>query len=313
MSPGLAVLGTAVGPGRVVGSVGVVGAVATAFAVAAVVAAAVARRRRLVVRHRCHELVAAGPIPRADPSDAAAPFPLDRSEQRGAPVHGLAGLARRRRQVEIAVGGPARRLAGRPGDDVRDARVGRALVVAVVVLVCGTGPVVAAAGALATWATPVAIAARARSRRREAVADETPEVVELIRLAIGSGLNVRLALDAVTRHHDGVIADEVRQALGRVERGERLADALDSMVLDSDAVRPLVDALVATERDGAPLVDPLDRVATDARTASRRRAEEAARRVPVKLLFPLVFCTLPAFVLLTVVPVLLRSLPSFAP
>ena len=80
-----------------------------------------------------------------------------------------------------------------------------------------------------------------------------------------------------------------------------------------DAVRPLVDALVAAERYGAPLAAALDRVADDARTTRRRQREEAARRVPVKLLFPLVFCTLPAFALLTVVPVLLRSLPSFAP
>ncbi len=40
----------------------------------------------------------------------------------------------------------------------------------------------------------------------------------------------------------------------------------------------------------------------------RRRAEARARTVPVRLLFPLVFCVLPAFVLLTVVPVLLDGI-----
>ena len=39
----------------------------------------------------------------------------------------------------------------------------------------------------------------------------------------------------------------------------------------------------------------------------RRRAEERARAVPVKLLFPLVCCTLPGFVLLAVVPAVLRA------
>jgi tight adherence protein C len=101
--------------------------------------------------------------------------------------------------------------------------------------------------------------------------------------------------------------------LARVDRGIRLADALDAVDREIEPVRPLVDALVATERYGAPLVASLDRVAADARDARRRTREEAARRVPVKLLFPLVFCTLPAFALLTVVPVLLRSLPSLAP
>ena len=42
----------------------------------------------------------------------------------------------------------------------------------------------------------------------------------------------------------------------------------------------------------------------------RRRAEEAARRLPVQLLFPLVLCVLPAFVLLAVVPLLLAAVPQ---
>jgi hypothetical protein len=46
---------------------------------------------------------------------------------------------------------------------------------------------------------------------------------------------------------------------------------------------------------------------------SRRRiaAEEAARTAPVKMLFPLVVCFLPAFVILTVAPVVLSALRSF--
>ena len=61
-----------------------------------------------------------------------------------------------------------------------------------------------------------------------------------------------------------------------------------------------------------PLVPGLERAGLELRLARRRRAEEAARRLPVRLLAPLLTCVLPAFVLLTVVPLLvaaLRSLP----
>jgi tight adherence protein C len=51
-------------------------------------------------------------------------------------------------------------------------------------------------------------------------------------------------------------------------------------------------------------------LAAEVRAERRRRAEAAARRVPVKLLFPLVLCVLPAFGLLTVVPLLAGAATS---
>ena len=77
---------------------------------------------------------------------------------------------------------------------------------------------------------------------------------------------------------------------------------------DSPALRGLVDALLASDRLGAPVGPQLARLADEERAALRRRAEAHARRVPVKLLFPLVFLVLPAFVLLTVVPGLVAGL-----
>jgi hypothetical protein len=71
---------------------------------------------------------------------------------------------------------------------------------------------------------------------------------------------------------------------------------------------PLADALLASDRLGAPVAPALARLATEQRIAARRRSEVHARRVPVRLLFPLVFLVLPAFVLLTVVPGLASGL-----
>lgn len=263
-------------------------------------------RRRSVVRRRCA-------------ADRAFAAPSGTRDSR--PGRPITDRGRRDRVAdalgwwhaqESAAGRTARRLTRRPADAEADQRLGRVIVVVLAVLVV-VGPVPATVTGFAMWAAPLVRRASRRARRRSALVDETPEIVDLIRLGVGSGLNVRLSLEAVVRHHRGLIAAELEAVLARVTRGDRLADALDSIGPDAEALGPLVDALVATERYGAPLVASLDRVAGDARTARRRRREEAARRVPVKLLFPLVFCTLPAFALLTVVPVLLRSLPSLAP
>jgi len=278
-------------------------ALVLAVVTALVVRQARHRRRRVELRRRL--VPGAGGTRGARAPDAATASVT--------PVTPVASVASAWRSLAVAAGAPLRRLARRPADAGADAAVGAAVLPALGALVLGSGAPLAAALGFAAWAGPVALGLGRRSRARRARIDEAPEVIDLIRLGVGAGLNVRLALEAVVRHHDGILATELRAVLGRVGRGERLADALDPMAGASDALRPLIDALVASERDGAPLGTTLDRVATDARLARRRRREEAARRVPVKLLFPLVFCTLPAFALLTVVPVLLRSLPSLAP
>ena len=211
------------------------------------------------------------------------------------------------------IGRRLRRLAGRPPQPARDRVVGVGTVVGVAALLV-LGVVPAAAALVITWAAPI-IRARARRRRREArVLDEVPEVVDLVRLAIGAGLNVRLALHAVAQHGDGLIVDELRRVDVRIERGDRVADVLADLASHDvlgEPVRPLLDALLATERYGAPIGPSLERVADEARLRRRRHHEAQARKLPVRLLFPLVCCTLPALILLTVVPALARSLPSF--
>lgn len=280
----------------VVGSAATLARAVLGVAIAlAAIAAITASQRRAAVRRRVRS------------GDLARPGPLGR---RPSP---LAATVAAGSELASGLGRVLRRVGGRSPDPQADLRLGRAAMVALAAMTCGVGSLLALVLGFAVWAAPLAVRTSRRSRHRAAIADETPEVVDLIRLGIGSGLNVRLALDAVVRHHDGLIAAELREVLALADRGARLADALDTVHPGSDAVRPLVDALVASERYGAPLASALDLVAADARTARRRQREAAARRVPVKLLFPLVFCTLPAFVLLTVVPVLLRSLPSLAP
>ena len=73
---------------------------------------------------------------------------------------------------------------------------------------------------------------------------------------------------------------------------------------------PSTVSIGAADRSGAPLGPTLERLSIEARAERRRLADADARRLPVRLSFPLVGCTLPAFVLLGIAPAILAALTS---
>lgn len=212
------------------------------------------------------------------------------------------------RQVE-GLGRSLRALARRPSDARADLRVGVAALVGVVVAVLLSPllalPAVALSGGLPAWRDRAARRTRARLVRAT-----LPDVIDLFRLAVGAGLSVHQAIDAVAPRSPEPVHAALEEVRRRVALGARLGDAYDALDALGDPVLPLAAALRGAARHGAPLASALERVAADARVLRRRRAEEDARRLPVQLLFPLVLCVLPAFGLLAVVPLLLASLRS---
>jgi tight adherence protein C len=167
-----------------------------------------------------------------------------------------------------------------------------------------------------TWsryaATLVPLLAYRRRRRVIATsARELADVIDLFALALGSGLNLRLALEAVASRAPPSWVDPLGAAVTRIKRGVGVADALERLPeTTGHHAHPLASVLVSSERYGTALLPALERLAIEARFERRRHAEEAARRVPVKLLFPLVLCILPAFGALTVAPLLAGALGS---
>lgn len=149
--------------------------------------------------------------------------------------------------------------------------------------------------------------------RRRAILRELPIVADLLRLCISGGMNVSHAVTSVSRFLEGPIAAELRSVQNEVGNGARLAESLEAAAVRlCDDVQPLFGALVSSERYGAPLSTVLERLAFEARRAQEHRAEQAARQLSVKMLFPVAVTILPAFALLTVAPLLAGSFASLA-
>ncbi len=167
---------------------------------------------------------------------------------------------------------------------------------------------------VAVWARRRTAVRRDRRSHARAVAGGLPEVVDLLLLCSGAGLTLPLAHPLVAERTPGPVGAALGAAEVATAGGRSRADALlAELVPLGDRAAALAHVLVDHLRYGVPLLPGLERLSLELRLDRRRRAEEAARRVPVRMLGPLVTCVLPAFALLTVVPLLaasLRTLPT---
>lgn len=147
---------------------------------------------------------------------------------------------------------------------------------------------------------------RDRSRRQQ----ETAQTIELVRLALESGASPSLALIAVAQLAGPALQIPLRRGADDLRNGGSIDSVARRLAGDAPELRALCDVLVASSRLGLSVGETLRGLAVEARSARRRVAEAHARRLPVVLLFPVVCLTLPAFVVLTVVPLLLTGLGS---
>jgi tight adherence protein C len=149
------------------------------------------------------------------------------------------------------------------------------------------------------------------AKRDHRGAEALPDFIELVIVAIRAGLSPAHAFTVAATQAPHSIRPAVADVVHRLERGARLADALEALpdCLGS-AATTFSDALGTADRYGLPLEPVLDRLATDARDQRRREAERHARTLPVRLAFPLVVCTLPSFVLLAIAPALLGAVST---
>ncbi len=128
--------------------------------------------------------------------------------------------------------------------------------------------------------------------------------IDLLAVAVSAGHTVHTAVAVV----GGLGSGPATLALGKVDaacgRGRPMSEALGELerALGPPA-RPLVTVLAAALRSGSPLAPTLQRLADSERRRQRRAAETRVRRLPVLMLGPLVGLVLPAFLVMTIVPV----------
>ncbi|HEX2141405.1 MAG TPA: type II secretion system F family protein [Candidatus Limnocylindria bacterium] len=142
---------------------------------------------------------------------------------------------------------------------------------------------------------------RARSM---AMVLQLPDALDLLTISVEAGLGFDAALAKVVEKMEGPLVNEFRQALAEIRMGRSRRDALRDVVTRADAqpVSNFIGAIVQAEQLGVPIAKVLQIQSQQLRIERRQRAEEAAAKAPVKMLFPMVGCIFPTIFIVILGP-----------
>ncbi|MBI5575997.1 MAG: type II secretion system F family protein [Deltaproteobacteria bacterium] len=168
------------------------------------------------------------------------------------------------------------------------------------------------------WFLPVAfLKARARKRQEEII-DALPDSLDLLTVCVEAGLGINSAFSKIGeefRLSCPVLSEEFDIVNREMVAGKPRAEALRALAARTgvEDVKSLVAMLIQTEKLGTSLAQSL-RVHSDSlRTRRRQRAEEAAAKTTIKLVFPLVFLLFPALFIVILGPGVLQILHILFP
>ena len=133
---------------------------------------------------------------------------------------------------------------------------------------------------------------------------QLPDALDLLTISVEAGLGFDAALAKVVEKMEGPLVDEFRQALAEVRMGRVRREALRDVATRADAqpVSNFIGAIVQAEQLGVPIAKVLQIQSNQLRIDRRQRAEEAAAKAPVKMLFPMVGCIFPTIFIVILGP-----------
>lgn len=149
--------------------------------------------------------------------------------------------------------------------------------------------------------------ARGRERQKQ-VLKELPDTLDQLTISVEAGLGFDAAVSRVASTGTGPLAEELRRVLSEIKVGVPRSDAFRRLLERTDVyeLRHFVLALQQAEQYGLPVARVLRIQSGELRLKRRQRAEEEAMKIPVKIVFPLVFCIFPALFVVLLGPAMIR-------
>lgn len=153
----------------------------------------------------------------------------------------------------------------------------------------------------------------ATTKRKNAFQSHLPEVLDLLSVSVSAGLGFDQALSYVVGKSQGPLIDEFYIAQQEISMGRQRRDALKKFSdrCDLDEIKMFVSAVIQADELGISMQNVLSTQAAMIREAHKQHVEEAAMKIPVKILIPIVLFIFPVIFIVLLgpaVPSLLQAL-----
>ena len=154
------------------------------------------------------------------------------------------------------------------------------------------------------------------TRRQDAIRRDLADMIDLLTISVEeAGLAFDAALLHARRAMTGPLSEEVGRLLHEMQLGAPRVEAMRRLSERTtvEELRSFVLAMVQADVFGVSIANVLRGQSQELRTKRRQRAEEKAMKTPVKLLFPMICCIMPALLVVIVGPGVIRISHLFGP
>ncbi len=163
------------------------------------------------------------------------------------------------------------------------------------------------------YAAPTAFLDRRVGERQSLIERQLPDIIDQLSVSVEAGLGFDAAMSRSAEGRSGPLADELTRVLQDLQVGVPRDEALERMVDRTDVadLRQFVVSVRQSTKHGLPIARILNVQSQELREKRRARVEEKAASLPVKIVFPLVFCILPSLFVVILGPAALNIRDTF--
>lgn len=150
-------------------------------------------------------------------------------------------------------------------------------------------------------------------KRQKAIMRGLPDALDLMSICVDAGLGFEAAIQKVSQETEGPLSQELSRIISEIRVGVPRVEALRHMAERTGVadISNFVAVLIQADSLGITIRDVLHTQSEQMRIRRHQRAEEAARKAPLKMLFPLVFFIMPALFAVIFGPAIPRIMTAF--